>query len=416
MSVKTVLPLVANALSGRRAGVGIATNQVPAAHSRLHPTGRSSDNHRDVSLAANLGRTTAMGRASNRKKERREERAIEARKLRIVVCSYPDKSLEPAAELLKAAIVYGDEVLLHSPTAILLASVATLSNLSPADLIPVMRGVAPSLGDAGTAFARQMDELDSTLGSDSAKALMQLLLDPTPGMRDLLATLDGEAANQLEENSHQLREVQQELDRVVEEQLESAGVASVMPAIDAGLLKLAPVDATEDLFDGYIDALWSILRDPRYFPLFDDQIADLVDAAVRVGMLNPSSKMRARGRQAGVATGFLARLPTFPRASMDEIVDIRAELDRPLVRFRAEMVNVADGLGVEAFEPEFDQAAEEAWMSKVHPALLELEELVEEKRLRTQFGAKLPGSGVLGTVGGLITGIITHAPLTGLGV
>ncbi len=35
-------------------------------------------------------------------------------------------------------------------------------------------------------------------------------------------------------------------------------------------------------------------------------------------------------------------------------------------------------------------------MSEVRPALLELEELVEEKRLRTQFAATLPGGSVLG--------------------
>ncbi len=47
-----------------------------------------------------------MGHASNRKKSRRVERATDARKLRIVVCSYPDRSLDSAAELLKAAIVW----------------------------------------------------------------------------------------------------------------------------------------------------------------------------------------------------------------------------------------------------------------------------------------------------------------------
>lgn len=186
--------------------------------------------------------------------------------------------------------------------------------------------------------------------------------------------------------------------------------------IDAGLLKLAPIDATADLFEAYLEALWTLLRDPRYFPLFDDRIADLVDAAVREGTLKPTSHMRSRGRQAGVATGFLARLPTFPLATMDEVVDIRAELDRPLVRFRAEMVNVAGNLGVDAFDPAFDQAAEEAWISKVRPALLELEELVEEKHLLTQFGAKLPGGGLVGAAGGLVTGIITDAPLIGVGV
>lgn len=231
-----------------------------------------------------------------------------------------------------------------------------------------------------------------------------------------MSSVDPKAASELDECTRQLGDARLELDRVVEEQLAEAGVASVLPAINAGLLKLAPIDASEDLFETYLEALWSLLRDRRYFPLFDDRIADLVHAAVAEGALNLNPQMRARGRQAGVATGFLARLPTFPLATMDEIVDIRAELDRPLVRFRSEMVNVGGSLGVDAFDPAFDEAAEEAWISKVRPALLEIEELVDEKRLRTQFAAKPPGGGVLGSAGGLVTGIVTHAPLIGVGV
>lgn len=357
-----------------------------------------------------------MGRASNRKRERRVERTTDARKLRVVVCSYPDRSLGSAAELLKAAVVYADEVLLHSPTAILLASIAGLGNLSTSDMLAVLGQAAPALGEAGSSFTDQLHQLESALGPAGAEAAMKLLLEPTPATRQLLSALDPNAANELDEHARQLGDARRELDRVVEEQLAEAGVASVLPAIEAGLLKLAPVDATADLFEAYLDALWALLRDPRYFPLFDDRIADLVDAAVREGTLKPTPQMRSRGRQAGAATGFLARLPTFPLATMDEVVDIRAELDRPLVRFRAEMVNVAGTLGVDAFDPAFDEAAEEAWISKVRPALVELEELVEEKQLRTQFGAKLPGGGVVGAAGGLVTGIITHAPLIGVGV
>jgi hypothetical protein len=335
-----------------------------------------------------------MGRASKRKKDQRAARAADARMFRIVVCTYADKSLEPAAELLKAAIVYGDEVLLHSPTALLLASVANLTDLASGEFVKLMQQVAPALGETGEAFTQRMHRLEESVGADGAQGILQLLLDGSPDMR----------------------EQRQKLNRVVEEQLTVAGVPSVLPAIDAGLLQLAPIENTDDLFDGYVKALWSVLRDARYYPLFDARIAHLVDAAVREGALNPPGGVRSKGKQAGAASGFLARLPTFPRASMDEIIDIRGELDRPLIRFRAEMVHVAHDLGVDAFDPEFDQAAEDAWTSKVSPALLELQELVEEKRLRQQFGAKLPGSGAIGAAGGLITGVITHAPLIGAGV
>jgi len=180
-------------------------------------------------------------------------------------------------------------------------------------------------------------------------------------MRELVSMFDPSAGAELDDQARRFAIVRQELDRVVEEQLAAAGVASVLPAIEAGLLQLIPIEKTDDLFNSYIEALWSVLGDARYYPLFDAGIAELVDASVHKGALNLSMRARSRGRQAAAASGFLARLPTVPLASMDEIIDIRGELDRPLVRFRAEMVRVAHGVAVDAYEPHSDEAAEEAW-------------------------------------------------------
>src|SRR5438094_530388 len=112
-----------------------------------------------------------MGRASNRKRIRRAERAADSAKFRIVVCSYPDKSLLPAVELLKAGVVYGDEVLLHSPTALLLASVGALGSMETGDLVDFMRQVAPALGEVGAGMDKQMQALEGTFGADGARAL-----------------------------------------------------------------------------------------------------------------------------------------------------------------------------------------------------------------------------------------------------
>jgi len=65
------------------------------------------------------------------------------------------------------------------------------------------------------------------------------------------------------------------------------------------------------------------------------------------------------------------------------------------------------------YDAAFEDAAEQAWIENVHPALLELEEMVEERRLRHQFGIHLPTSGVVGAAGGLVAGVITQTPVTG---
>jgi hypothetical protein len=301
-------------------------------------------------------------------------------------------------------------VLLHSATAVLLSSLAAISDLSAQGLLDFLKAIAPVIGGSGQNVS------DLVTGAGLSSALLPLLLDPSPRMRDLLATLDPTARAGLDQAREGFENIRADMRNTVEGQLETAGVGSILPAVNAGLLKLLPFDPQDDVSSAYLEALWEVLRDARQYPLFDERIAGLVDLAVREGKIQPSAKTRSRGKQVGAATQFLARLPTFPMASMDEVVEIRQELDSPLVRFRAEMVSVAESMTSEAFGPDFDEQAEEAWVGRVAPALLELEELVSEKRLRIQFGARLPSSGALGAMGGLVAGITSHAPLIGLGV
>jgi hypothetical protein len=298
----------------------------------------------------------------------------------------------------------------------MLASIAALGELGSAEFVDVMRTLAPALGQQGASFEQAMTKLEADHGSESLTPLVGALLDPTSPLHQVLPLLDPASAESLAHSTRDFGQLRQNLDSIIELQLEAAGVGQLMPAIDAGLLRLSPIEEGDDFFNSYINALWSVLKDGRYYPLLDAGIAKIVDAAVREGIFDAPKAARSRGRQAGAASEFLARLPTFPHATMDEIVDVRSELRAPLIRFRSEMVRVARDLDVDAYDPGFEEAAEQAWLERVRPALLELEEMVEERRLRQQFGAQLPTSGVVGAMGGLVAGVITQAPLPGSAV
>ncbi len=354
-----------------------------------------------------------MGRASRRKQHRRAERLTEQQKLRVVVCAYPAASLRPAANLLKAATLYGDEVVLHHPIATMLASMASLSSASNADFISFVSAVAPNLGASGDAFAASIAELRHQHGEQVADAVLSGLLDERSGLADLVALFDPSTAATLQDGQQRFAAGRSEFSEVIVKQLDEAGAEVLVPAIDAGVLRLAPIEDRSEFFDSYIDALWNLLRDPAYYPLLDEGIADLVQAAVREGAVDLSSPSRSRGRQVTAAHHFLARLPTFPLATMDEVVDIRDDLRRPLIRFRSELVDLSRKFTRDAFDPQFVGDAQDAWIERVEPALLELNELVDEKRLRAQFSAHLTNSGVAGSIGGLVTGLVTGEPLVG---
>lgn len=355
-----------------------------------------------------------MGRASRRKREQRETRLLDAQKFRIVVCAYPDTTLGPVAGLLKAATLYGDEVVLHHPTATMLASIAAIRSLGHGDFLNVVTDLAAHLGADGEDFRRSLERLEAAHGPGSAQHILGRLLDPDSPVASVVGAFDSDAGRTLAEQQDQFAGIRAQLDAVIEEQLVAANVGELLPAIEAGLLTLAPIQEQDDFFQAYMDALWSVLSDSRCYPLLDKGIAKLVYAAVREGAFDPPSVSRSRGRQVGAAHEFIARLPTFPAAGMDEIIDVREELRRPLTVFRSEMVKVARGMKSDAFDPDFLVEASEAWVEHVAPALYELDELVEEKRLRRVLGQQATSGGLVGAAGGLVTGLATQDALFGV--
>jgi hypothetical protein len=79
----------------------------------------------------------------------------------------------------------------------------------------------------------------------------------------------------------------------------------------------------------------------------------------------------------GVASEFITRVPTFPQASVAEILDIRGELSAPLARFRAAVGRFATGVASGAHDADFAAEVADFYLEEVEPALQEIREAVE---------------------------------------
>lgn len=132
-------------------------------------------------------------------------------------------------------------------------------------------------------------------------------------------------------------------------------------------------------------------------------MSDLVRVAVDARQLDIAGYTTRRGPTATVSGKFLSRLPTFPAATVDEVVGIRDELRSPLIRFRRELVQVVAEMQSRPWDGEFEHDVEAAWVSRVAPALLEIDELSAEKRLVKNYGAE--AAGMLVTAGSLFAGM-----------
>jgi hypothetical protein len=161
-------------------------------------------------------------------------------------------------------------------------------------------------------------------------------------------------------------EIRAELKRIwgnfeegIGEFLRIAGADGIVEALDTGLLDLHHFEAggverfggltpedqerrqeelIDDLFWEFFDLIADAVADGATHPLFDEVSGDLLRTGVDAGMVSPSESAVARGRHSALASDLLQRLPLFEKATVQEILDIRRELEDPLVRFRSAVI------------------------------------------------------------------------------
>ena len=137
------------------------------------------------------------------------------------------------------------------------------------------------------------------------------------------------------------------------------------------------------------------------YPLFDDPTGLMIQLGILRGELKPSERGAHRSKQLGLASTVLRELPHFDLASMDEILDIRRELERPLLRFRAAITDMSEGILPAVWEPDFINEVDDVFQPKIRPLVLDLEEEIRSnsymRALVSKFAsdpAKLAAVGV----------------------
>jgi hypothetical protein len=174
----------------------------------------------------------------------------------------------------------------------------------------------------------------------------------------------------------------------IAEQALKAGAQGLAEAHNTGLLELQPLksERSPDQIREYFDVMAAALSDPSTHPLLDDLTAGLIRAGLREGVIKVSEAAVARGKSMGLAGALLSDLPLFDEASIDEIMDIRRELEHPLVGFRSGMVRFGEAIRSAAWDEDFPSDVDALYYRDVAPAVREIDEAVRSNSaLRTFF-------------------------------
>lgn len=184
--------------------------------------------------------------------------------------------------------------------------------------------------------------------------------------------------------------------------LHEAGAGDLVPALEAGVLTLSPAALAEDMssagdmLGNFLDIVKTHLANPRSRLMFGDDLAALVRAMIREGIIEPNHLAIARaGQAAAVGSGLVTRLPAFIDPPMAELLDLRRDLQAPLT-YRAAVTKMTDRQTTKVYEPENAAGLDDLWISDVEPALVWMrEELVQHGLVRELAGEATVGPDVL---------------------
>jgi hypothetical protein len=266
-----------------------------------------------------------------------------------------------------------------------------------ADNVEVLSLGSQMINEINTFAAGEDTNLYSLLCAldDDTLRYMHPNIDPEP-FRELvpiLASLDAEAmrdlaasdpqraaisefADTLDESNETLRSSMAQMREVAEQLRLESGLAELEPAIRKKLVRfneaLRLTEEPDTIIAAFIQQLKLYLQNPTWFVLLDDSVASLARSMISDGMIKPPQRAISNAGEAALGAGFLARLPAFPGAPMDELLDLRRDLGEPLGCYRRQVSRLRGELRTEPFDEHIEAEIDAVWRADVNPAIGEI--------------------------------------------
>ena len=335
----------------------------------------------------------------------------------ILIAAYPSSTMENELQLVKAALLYGDKVRLVSPGAQYLAAVNAFTSSGPMEM-------ALMLDDAG---AMQLDR--------PTRAAFEECLRPTR-----INKKDLQAAGQLKRQMQRLatEQLSDTMTSVVG-LFDSFQMTELLPAIQQGLVTIEEPqgfslrDALKQVLTNQLDIdmgrymgqLVELVSNQTTHTMIDTKLSEVVGPLASIldhlGF-ETNDHARSNATSASTAAALMSRLPIFPGATIEEVIELRDDIAPYTIEFRKTVDDASSQLDV--FDQDFGDQVSELWSTKVAPAVQELRNEVNTadrlKYLRPATGqglmiaaiggaVNLAGLGPAATIGVVVAGAAVSA-------
>lgn len=285
-------------------------------------------------------------------------------------------ALDNEIELVKASLLYADKVLLLSIIPMLIYSLPDMMDDFNGDLI------------AQQEISKVKDDIVMELINNvkSTKDLKKELKDTQDILKDTNVNLESFVKDELSRITSRMS------DKFLSAWNDfkfNFGINKFDPAIKSGLLEVYTISK-------------SVIPD-NTFPLLDENVTKLLKENTEERKIQFTETEVEKLKHISLAFDIFKRLPNFNNATINEIIDIRKTLEKPLIRFRSAIISISENIRYEPWNENFKNDVEKQFYKIIEPSILEIGEecktnkyLLELANIITEKPLEIPAGGIAG--------------------
>ena len=344
--------------------------------------------------------------------------------LHITIGTHPTKELSLANEinLVKAALLYADKVKLYSLKTSAISMASRIGDLPINSRFTFLERVIPFLTapDGGTSLLSRLAEYKKLLskkhlGSREIIAKKQLERFFEDNWTEIKKTAKNFIdLSQIEQLNLATQTGILELHKFQNTDQDRATIDFMVESVAAARAqfnqktKISSQD--ESWIQEFAENICEAVSDGSTYPLFDELTRELVNKGIKEQIIDVSKSGIDRGKQVGLASQLFERLPLFEQASVDEILDIRKELEKPLVRFRSAIIRFSEDIKSASWDKDFAPEAEKVFYREVELAILEIEDATKSNQFLTSMVRKFVDKPLILTTGSVLSIALSQIP------
>ncbi len=302
------------------------------------------------------------------------------------------KSIGKELRYIKSALLYADQIFLISPISYMYTQLFLQTRaFDEKEIIRLLKYLLP--------LCKDQDPETYQKGMDVVNQLSSIIFSRRYKAVPMITKL---------EFRNQLKAFMQQLDAECIELLGECQVRELTNLLTSGKVVLKKFEHSLSDVDGSVSEFFIhlIKSIKSSFPLFDEASNHLMRSAMNARIINLNESEKRKIIHAGLSDNLIQRLPSFDSASVNTIIDIRKELNDPLLRFRSKVQSYSESIQAVPWNDDFENECSLLYYQEVVPAILEIDELTRDGSFIKNLVGKVISDGDFRRVAGeLVMGI-----------